>query len=73
MDSVVNFYPYASETEQTTVVPPPIGEALEDAKMGMIGECKTLRHNSVAQYIDIRPIFDIAMVEERQPGSPEII
>ena len=48
-------------------------EFMEDSGMRNIGEYTTLCHNSVAQYIDKQPIFDIVMVEERCKGYPEIM
>ena len=35
-----------------------------------IGGYITHHHNSVAQYIDMRKCFDIAMSKEKRPGSP---
>ena len=43
------------------VVPPPIGEALADAGLDIIGEYITRSHNSVAQYIFMRTVFDLAV------------
>ena len=40
---------------------------------GEIGEYITRCHNSVAQYIYTRLIFDIVVTEERQPGYPSIM
>ena len=44
----------------------PIGEALTDVGMGTIAEYITCRNNIVAQYIYMRPIFDISMAEDRR-------
>ena len=41
----------------------PIGEVLTDAVLETIGEYITRCHNSVAQYIDTRPIFELAVME----------
>ena len=40
---------------------PPIGEALSDADLDMIGGYITRCHNSVSQYISTRPIFGIVV------------
>ena len=47
---------------------PPIGEALADAGLETFGVYVTHRQNTMAQYIATRPIFDIAVAEERRPG-----
>ena len=52
---------------------PQIGEALSDAGLDPIGGYIYQRHISAAQYIATRPIFDLAVVEERWTRSPETI
>ena len=52
---------------------PPIEEALENAGLETIGIYITRRQNTVAQYIATRPIFDIAVTEERSNGSPALL
>ena len=47
---------------------PPIGEALADAGLETFGVYVTHRQNTMAQYIATRPIFDIAVAEDRRPG-----
>ena len=44
-----------------------------DVVLGMIWDYVTLCHNSVSQYILIWTIFEIAIADERHPGSPEMI
>ena len=48
---------------------PPIGKALTDAFLEMIGVYISLSQNTVAQYIATRVIFDITVAGLRGPGS----
>ena len=52
---------------------PLIVEALSDAEIYPIGGYISQRHISVAQYITTRPIFDLALSEERWLRSPDTI
>ena len=43
------------------------------AGLGTIGDSIIFHHNSVVHYNAMWPIFDVAMAEERQPGSLAIV
>ena len=51
----------------------PIGEALLDVGLDPIWGYISQRHISVAQYIAMRKIFDLAVAEERRTISPDAI
>ena len=52
---------------------PPIVEALSDAELDPIRGYISQHHIGVAQYIATRPIFDLAVAEERRTRSPVTI
>ena len=52
---------------------PPIAEVISDEGLDPMGGYISQRHISAAQYISTRPIFDLAVGEERWTRSLETI